>query len=55
MIKAYKEWALCFRAELPVHGNHTNNISAAGVHILKEIVTSRVKAYNLVELFQFVV
>ena len=50
-----KEWALCFCTELRVRGNHTNNISEAGVRIVKEIVFSRVKAYNLVELFQFVV
>ena len=30
-------------------------MSEAGVRILKEIVFSRVKAYNLVEMFQFVV
>ena len=50
----HKEWALCYRENLPIRGNNTN-ISEAGVCILKEIVLSRVKAYNLVELFQFVV
>ena len=48
------EWALCYRSGLPVRGNNTNNVSEAGVRILKEIVFSRVKAYNLVEMFQFV-
>lgn len=50
-----QEWALCYRSTLPVRGNNTNNISEAGVRILKEIVFSRVKAYNLVEMFQFVI
>ena len=51
----HKEWALCFRSELPIRGSHTNNVSEAGVCIIKEIVFSQVKANNLVELFQFVV
>ena len=49
------EWALCYRCHLPVRGNNTNNLSEAGVRILKEIVFGRVKAYNLVEMFQLVV
>ena len=49
------EWALCYRSGLPVRDNNTNNISEAGVRILKEIVFSRVKAYNLAEMFKFVV
>ena len=34
-------------------GNHTNNFAEAGIKILKEIVFSRVKAYNLVQIFHF--
>jgi len=34
------EWALCYRSGIPVRGNNTNNISEAGVCILKEIVFS---------------
>ena len=49
------EWAVCYRSQLPVRGNNTNNLSEAGVRILNEIVFSRVKAYNVVEIFQFVV
>ena len=49
------EWAVCYKSQLPVRGNNTNNLSEAGVRILKEIVFSRVKAYNVVEIFQFVV
>ncbi len=50
-----QEWATCYRSKLPVRGNNTNNLSEAAVRILKEIVFSRVKAYNLIEMFQFVV
>ena len=48
------QWALCFRVSLPVRGNHTNNYSEAGMKILKELIFSRVKAYNLIQMFHFV-
>ena len=48
------EWALCYRKSLLIRGNHTNNIAEAGICIVKEIVFGRVKAYNLVQMFQFV-
>ena len=47
------EWALCHRTDLPVRGNHTNNYSEASIGILKELIFSRIKAYNLVQMFQF--
>ena len=37
-----------------VKGNHTNNVAEAGIRILKEIVFGRIKAYNLIQMFQFV-
>lgn len=37
-----------------VRGNHTNNVAEAGIRILKDIVFGRVKAYNIVQMFQFV-
>ena len=39
---------------MPIRGNHTNNYAEAGIKILKELVFSRVKAYNLVQMFSFV-
>ena len=35
-------------------GNHTNNYAEAGMRVLKEIVFGWVKAYNLIQMFQFV-
>ena len=35
----------CVRSNVLIHGNNTNNLSEAGVLILKEIVFSHVKAY----------
>ncbi|XP_065889230.1 uncharacterized protein [Dysidea avara] len=49
-----KEWALSYREDLCVRGNHTNNYSEASIGILKELVFKRVKAYNLVQIFEFV-
>ena len=49
-----KTWALCYRKILPVRGNHTNNYAEVGIKILKELVFSCVKAYNLTQMFFFV-
>ena len=35
-------------------GNHTNNYAGAGIRIIKDQVFSRIKAYNLVEMFSFI-
>ncbi len=48
-----REWALCYRKAFLVRGNHTNNYAEAGMRILKELVFSRVKAYNVVQMFHF--
>lgn len=48
-------WAHCFRKLLLIRGNHTNNYAEAGIKILKELIFGRVKAYNLVQMFYFVV
>ena len=37
-----------------MRGNHTNNYAEAGIRILKEIVFGRIKAYNLIQMFQFI-
>ena len=49
-----REWAICYRHNLLVRGNHTNNYAEAGIRILKELIFSRVKAYNLVQMFSFI-
>lgn len=43
-------FALCFRAELPVRGNHTNNFAEAQFLVLKDTILRRVKEYNIVGL-----
>ena len=47
------EWALSFRVREVTRGNHTNNYAEGGIRILKEIVFDRVKAYNLIQMFEF--
>ena len=48
------DWAHCYRTCLPLRGHQTNNIAEAGIRILKELIFSRVKAYNLIQMFFFV-
>ena len=48
-------WAHCYWRSTIIRGNHTNNYAEAGIRILKDLVFARVKAYNLVQMFYFVV
>ena len=48
------QWALAYRALAMTRGNHTNNYAEASIRVLKEIVFGRVKAYNLIQMFDFV-
>ena len=47
-------WAHCYKRSTITRGNHTNN-AEAGIRILKDLVFVRVKAYNLVQMFYFLV
>lgn len=53
------EWAICLRVNLITRGQNTNNISEAGVKIMKDVVLDRAKAilgeYSPVQLFFFIV
>ena len=49
-----KEWAICFRNGATMRGINTNNYAESGIRILKDIIFKRVKAYNLIQLFQFI-
>ncbi len=49
-----REWAICFRSAATMRGINTNNYAESGIRILKDIVFRRVKAYNLIQLFEFV-
>ena len=50
-----EKWSICYREHLLVRGNHTNNYAESGIKIMKELVFSRIKAYNLIEMISFVV
>ena len=43
-------FALCFKTELPVRGNHTNNFAEAQFLVLKDLILRRTKEYNVVGL-----
>ena len=48
------EWALSFRMEMIFRNNHTNNYAEAAIRVLKEMVFGRMKAYNLIQMFNFI-
>ena len=48
-------WAHSYRKTIIKRGNHTNNYAEAGIRIFKDLVFARVKAYNLVQMFYFIV
>ena len=49
-----QQMAICYRSNIITRGNNTNNISEAGIKIAKELIFGRIKAYNLIQMFQFV-
>lgn len=51
--KFKEKWCLCYR-DYRVRGSHTNNYSEAAIRVMKDQVLSRVKAYNLISLIDFI-
>ena len=49
-----EEWCIAYRSCVPMRGNTTNNYSETGIRILKDIVFRRIKAYNLIQVFDFI-
>ena len=47
--------ALCHRKKLQTRGNNTDNYTESMIFIFKCIILCRIRAYNLVELFKFIV
>jgi len=50
-----EQWALCFRKGLLTRGKKKNNISEAGMKIIKDVILERTKAYSPVQLLFFIV
>ena len=48
------EMGLCFRKSLMVRGNNTNNYCEAAMKVLKDCVLQRTKAYNILQLADFI-
>ena len=49
------EWAICLRKQLLTRGNTTDNYTESMIFIFKCIILRRIRAYNLLELFKFIV
>ena len=50
----WQEWAICYRDSTSTRGINTNNYAQAGIRILKDILFQRIRAYNLVQVFEFI-
>ncbi|GFR23848.1 SWIM-type domain-containing protein [Trichonephila clavata] len=48
-----KEWILLFRKDLITRNNNTNNFSEASIQILKGVILSRTRAFNVIALCEF--
>lgn len=50
-----EEWALCYRHNLPLRNNNTNNYVESAVRVLKDSILRRMKAFNIQQLLDFIV
>jgi len=50
-----EEWCMAYRLDVINRGNNTNNYAEATFRVLKDIILTRLKAYNPVALLDFVV
>ena len=50
MYEDRESWALCYRADLPLRGNNTNNYCEAQFLVIKDEVLNRQKEVNFVGL-----
>ncbi|XP_043225211.1 uncharacterized protein LOC122383129 [Amphibalanus amphitrite] len=48
------EWAMCFRSDLMVRGNHTNNLTEAAFRVIKDKILRRLKVHNTTQLVDIV-
>lgn len=47
------EWALCYRDQLLVRGNNTNNYCESAIMIMKDYIHQTVKTYNIVQVHEY--
>jgi hypothetical protein len=55
LLKSAEDWALCFRHGMLTRDHNTNNYAEAFFRILKDKIFQRLKAYNIVQTFDFLV
>lgn len=54
-LRRKEEWCQLFRLNVKNQSNNTNNYSEATVRVFKEIILTRLKAFNSIALMQFIV
>jgi len=50
-----EEWCLAYRLDVVNRGNNTNNYAEATFRVIKDIILTRLKAYNSLALLDFIV
>ena len=55
LYERWSEWAVCWRTDLPVRGNQTNNYCESAMRVMKDKVLQRTKAFNVLQLADFIV
>ena len=53
-LKGQQEWALCHCKNLFTRGNNSDNYTESMINIFKCVVLQRIRAYNFIELFNFI-
>lgn len=53
LLEHHKEWAVAYRSGMLLRGRHTNNFCKATICIIKDIVLSRYKTFNMSQLVMF--
>ena len=51
LVARAEDWAICYRANLMIRSNNTNNFAEAGVRVQKDAIFERARAYNPAQLF----
>jgi len=55
LLEKKEEWVKLFRMDLMYRSHNTNNLAEACIRILKDIILTRTKAYNVPSLVDFIV
>lgn len=55
LLNIKQDWVKFFRSEVLNRGHNTNNYAEATIRVIKDIILSRVKAFNVTAMVDFIV